>query len=214
MCFSASASFTASVVLFFAGVAALYKMNKKTDSLLCGIPILFAIQQSIEGIVWLTNESFLMNYGYNGLFIKSLATYTYLFFVFIFWPTYIPTALIVSEKLTNNKSLFISSLMSGIFLSCTMVICLALFPVSSEIVKHHIVYYIEMPYLFWVPASFFYLWATIVPFLASKRKYLIIFGIMLACSYLISFLFYFNHIVSIWCFFAAVLSAFLFFGLD
>ena len=74
MCFSAEASFIASGGLAVAGGASL-KVAKKEQRLIALIPLLFAIQQAIEGMQWL--------YLYRGTSSLKLA-YAFLFFGFVF----------------------------------------------------------------------------------------------------------------------------------
>lgn len=53
MCFSAGASFAGALVLGATGVATL-KTNRSADSrLFASVPVIFALQQAAEGLVWL-----------------------------------------------------------------------------------------------------------------------------------------------------------------
>ena len=54
MCFSATASFTAGVPLLLIGVITISRVRNRKDLLYALIPMLFAIQQLIEGALWLT----------------------------------------------------------------------------------------------------------------------------------------------------------------
>ena len=54
MCFSANASFGAGVVLTIIGVAAIKKVQHPSQILFASIPLLFAVQQISEGILWIT----------------------------------------------------------------------------------------------------------------------------------------------------------------
>ena len=60
MCFSATASFTAGAVLLGVGTLTLRSAlasrhsHRRRDLPFAAIPLLFAIQQLIEGVVWLT----------------------------------------------------------------------------------------------------------------------------------------------------------------
>jgi hypothetical protein len=53
MCFSATASFGASVVLGTIGVATLTKVKERAQVPFAIIPIMFAVQQFTEGILWI-----------------------------------------------------------------------------------------------------------------------------------------------------------------
>ena len=68
MCFSATASFIAGTTLSVVGVAALKRTEAKTELPFAAIPLLFGIQQLIEGVIWLT-------FSYDTPFLKQTLTY-------------------------------------------------------------------------------------------------------------------------------------------
>jgi hypothetical protein len=98
MCYSASASFITSAVLFPTGIYTIYQALKYRPIYLyiALIPIFFAIQQATEGLIWLTLESPLLNIH----FLEKL----YLFFAFFFWPAYISLATYKIETQQKNKN--------------------------------------------------------------------------------------------------------------
>jgi hypothetical protein len=53
MCFSAAASFVTAGVTGAIGAVALTRVNEPRELPLAATPILFALQQSIEGLLWL-----------------------------------------------------------------------------------------------------------------------------------------------------------------
>jgi hypothetical protein len=70
MCFSATASFTAGTVLSAIGVVTVTKAERPSEVPFAMIPLLFGVQQLIEGVVWLT-------FGADAPQLTKLATYTY-----------------------------------------------------------------------------------------------------------------------------------------
>ena len=54
MCFSATASFGASAVLGAIGIIAVAKAKTKPQRLFATIPLIFAVQQLTEGLLWLS----------------------------------------------------------------------------------------------------------------------------------------------------------------
>ena len=54
MCFSAGASFSAGVVLSVIGVATIRIVKHPSQLLFACIPIIFAVQQISEGVLWKT----------------------------------------------------------------------------------------------------------------------------------------------------------------
>ena len=54
MCFSATASFSAGAVLLGLGTLTVKSAHRRRELPLAAIPLLFAIQQLTEGVIWLT----------------------------------------------------------------------------------------------------------------------------------------------------------------
>ena len=54
MCFSATASFSAGTVLTVLGVATMRATRRKAEIPLASIPLLFGLQQIVEGMLWLS----------------------------------------------------------------------------------------------------------------------------------------------------------------
>lgn len=72
MCFLATASFSAGIVLTVIGVASIKKSNHKSQLLFASNPFFFGLQQFAEGILWLTIPR-----G-NYFVLQKIATYIYL----------------------------------------------------------------------------------------------------------------------------------------
>lgn len=87
MCFSATASFTASALLVPLGAAAVVRARNVDPKYipLCALPILFGFQQFFEGLVWVAGHSA----DPTGIESFSLA---YMFFSWIAWPVWVPVA--------------------------------------------------------------------------------------------------------------------------
>lgn len=200
MCFSATASFTASAVLLMCGIAALTRAKEK-QRLFAAIPILFAIQQFIEGTIWqslMAGES------------AQMAIYAYLTFVYVIWPNWPAIAITQMASTTKERFNLRLPLFAGIVTSC---IALAAFFVtipSAAITCSHIAYRADLPNWLWLPGSALYLFATLAPFFISSVAHMWIMGAILALSYGGTLLFYTVAITSVWCFFAALLSVFVF----
>ena len=54
MCFSATASFSAGTVLTMLGVATLRATRRKAEIPFAASPLLFGLQQIVEGLLWLS----------------------------------------------------------------------------------------------------------------------------------------------------------------
>ena len=90
MCFSATASFTAGVSLLIIGAATIRCVKRREELLYASIPLLFAIQQLIEGALWLTFPA-------KTPLLNTVLTHAYSFFSHVLWPIYIPAAVLLLE---------------------------------------------------------------------------------------------------------------------
>ncbi|MEM7176173.1 MAG: hypothetical protein AAF503_00590 [Pseudomonadota bacterium] len=88
MCFSANASFTAAAVLGVAGsitmATALRKNLSRGECLMASFPLVFALQQAAEGVVWLGIT------GDIAPWLMALGTYSFVFAAYVFWPVMDP----------------------------------------------------------------------------------------------------------------------------
>lgn len=93
MCFSATASFVASGVLLPLGAATLTMAHRKGDRQalpLAVAPLVFSLQQALEGMVWLGLDTPLLATGAGSDSLTMGAVLAYLFFAFAFWPVWMP----------------------------------------------------------------------------------------------------------------------------
>lgn len=199
MCFSATASFSASAILL---VCSFFTLKKATKSqrMFAAIPLLFAIQQFLEGRVWLS-----MTNGYNPL---SYA-YGFLLFVFLIWPIWIPLSIMKMAVKPQEKKMLRIPVFAGIIIGLITLAYLGIKTPSVLVACGHLRYTAPINPALWIPGTLLYLIATITPFFMVSLPLMKQMGIVLAASYFISFWFYFQNILSVWCFFAAILSVFI-----
>jgi len=200
MCFSAGASFIASSVLSVAGVIAIRKVKKSSFLLLASIPLFFALQQFTEGFVWLslTNSSLAV--------WQSIPIHFFLLFALAVWPVLVPLSIMLIEKNKKRKKVLKYMFWLGSALSVFMLYCLIFRNVTAKVMYLHIYYdidySIELPMfkyiLYFIPTVF-------PPFISSHKK-LRLFGIIILLSYIVTSLYFKENIVSVWCFFAAMVS--------
>ena len=97
MCFSASASFGAGIVLSAIGIASIKKSETKPQLFFASIPLFFAVQQITEGFLWLALSK--PDYA----LLRWPATYIFLFFAQVVWPFWVPFAILMLEKEQKQK---------------------------------------------------------------------------------------------------------------
>jgi len=203
MCFSATASFGASAILGVIGIAAVVKSRTNSQRLFATIPLIFSVQQLSEGLLWQSLEDPDMAAW------QSLLTSIYLVFAMAVWPLWIPLTIRLLDKDAKRKKAMTWMAATGAFVSMAVCFVLYLYPVKVMPMHHHLHYEFDIPRtvknLIGV-FSVLYIMATIVtPFISGikKMKWL---GIVFLASYLYAITFYNGFVISVWCFFAAILS--------
>jgi len=198
MCFSASASFAASSTLAASGYVISRVPKEKSEIPLSLIPIIFALHQFIEGILWLIHLRVL------SVQFKPVAIYSYVFIAWILWPVYVPFAVYRTETHRVRRMIILICQFIGVFVSLTFLVTSIQNPVNISIVGHSFSYTVQV--FDWSLAP--YLFSVSIPFLVSSKKGLVFFGVALTLSCIGALIMATSSIFpSVWCFYAAILSA-------
>ena len=200
MCFSTGASFGAGIVLSIIGVIVIKKAQHPSQLFFAGIPLIFAVQQITEGFVWLSlsNPKFAP--------AESFSTYAFLFFAQVVWPLWVPLSIFKIEKEEKRKKILKVLVALGTLVSCYLAYCLITFNVEAKILGQHITYEQNYPEALQLYIGGLYVIVTIAPPLFSGIKRMWIIGTAILISYIITDIFYEDYLVSVWCFFASVIS--------
>jgi len=200
MCFSATASFVAGGALSTVGAITLKKTKSKREIPFAAIPLLFGIQQLVEGVVWIT-------FATGAVGIHTLFSTLFALFAYVLWPTLIPTAILMVEtKPWRKKALWIFWAF-GISISSYLLYSLIAFPISPTIEHKHIVYALNRVPFHWFIGVSLYVAVTCVSALFSSHRLVRLFGATALGSLIITILFFTDARVSVWCFFAALTSS-------
>lgn len=208
MCFSASASFGAAIVLSAISVSTIKKTQQTSQLYFAGIPLIFCLQQISEGFLWLS----LTNPSYASL--QQPMTYIFLFFAQILWPIWIPFALLMLEKNAKRKKFQSILFLIGVLVSSYQLYSLIGFPAEAKIIGSHIFYQHDYPVRFGNYGDLLYFSATIIPTFISSIKRMWLLGLFITIAYAITALFYTKHVISVWCFFASIISILILFILQ
>ncbi len=204
MCFSAEASFAGGILITAIGVAVVTKVHKPSQLLFASIPIFFGLQQFTEGVLWLT----IPNPEYIG--IQKIATYIFLVMADTLWPFIIPLSVLLMEQNARKKKILWYMFISGLFVSAYYAYCLVFLNVTPVINGYHIQYNTDFPKLISYPVFALYLIATITPLFVSSIQRTHLMGVLMFFSCLITAIFFTQFLTSVWCFFAAIISAVIF----
>ena len=200
MCFSATASFSAGVVLTIVGVATIKKSQSTNQKLFASIPFIFAAQQIVEGFLWLALPNPEYPLAQEGL------TYAFLFVAQIMWPIWVPISILMLTPKVDRKLIQKALAGIGVFTGVALAFCLISFDVSAKIHGNHVLYNQNYPDSIRFIGVAFYLAATILPLFFSSVKNLWMLGLGILLSYIVSAIFFSRYLLSVWCFFAAIIS--------
>ena len=197
ICFSATASFSAGVVLSAIGIITLRRARQPAELPLAAIPAIFGAQQLIEGALWL------------GLPAHSPSahalTIAYLLFSHVLWPFYVPLAVWLIEPSAAHRRRIAITLFAGAAISLFFLAIILINPVSATIDGMHIRYHVPHPNED-VAFALYAVAACIAPLLSSYSTVRLL-GLAITASMIAAYIVYAMWFASVWCFFAAVVSA-------
>ena len=197
MCFSATASFIAGTALSVIGVAALRNTRVRSELPFAMIPLLFGVQQFTEGVIWLT-------FIYDAPILKESMTYLYSVFSHVLWPIYVPLAVGIMEAVHWRKKAIFTFGAAGLTVGLYLLYYIVATPMVAEVVGRHIVY--DSPHFYLIPVMIVYLAATCVSCFFSSHGFVKLFGALMFLSFVAAYIIHVMALVSVWCFFAAIIS--------
>ena len=197
MCFSASASFATSVFLLGVGATTWKAARTPNERPFAAIPLLFAIQQFLEGVLWLT-------FDHDAPLTRIAMTYAFSFFSLLFWPVFVPLAVVLLEAPGWRRHALGLCALGGAIASTSLFYVMTRHGVTSCASEKHITY--GVPELFPVVTMSLYLVATGVSELFSSFVAIRIFGLLVLLSFCVAYVAYTRWFISVWCYFAAALS--------
>ncbi len=195
MCFSATASLVAGGALGVTGGLTMMQTKTKSELPFASIPLLFGIQQAIEGVVWLS---------FGAPLLHTIATYAYMMFSHVLWPIFIPVSIILLETDRFRKKILWMFSLVGLAVGAYLAYYIITDVVTVQVVHQSLRYYSINAYP--IPIIMFYLMATCGSCFFSSHRIINLFGLVLSLSFIIAVWFFFETFFSVWCFLAAILS--------
>ncbi len=198
MCFSAGASFTVGVGLLGPGYYAIKRTESRGMLAFACTPVLLSFHQIAEGFLWLS----LKNPDFASWYKPAL--YVYSFISQPIWPIWVPFVIWLMETNKRRKKILHYFFLLGVASSLYMLYCLVTYDISAIAENGHIRYSRDFPY-FNIMRPVIFIAIAVTPFLSTLRYTKLLAGAMMA-SLVLSYLFFTNYLISVWCFFAAILS--------
>jgi len=200
MCFSATASFSIAAVTAGLGIATLRHVRQPRDYFLAAVPLLFASQQAVEGVLWLQFSG-----GGDGGAIATLSL-GFLIFAEVLWPAYSAFAVLMVEPERRRRQVLYGLVLAGTALSIYLLAALLGEP-PVAVIRNDSIAYSGEPLSWWqLP----YLLCVGLPLLISSHRAIRIFGAVVLAGFAASAYAYVATYISVWCFFAAAGSTVLY----
>lgn len=203
MCFSATASFTAASIAASAGILTVASVSRAREIPLASAPLVFAVQQAIEGALWLA-----LPHGETSLLALCLAN-AFVVCAMVIWPVLAPVAVGLVEPVRLRRNLILWLVPVGLAFAAYSALDIASHPYHAVISYRSLCYINNSPYPSYAIAI--YLAATSGGFLLSSQRTLRAFGLVIIVGFAASIALFETVLVSVWCFFAAIASAILLF---
>ncbi|WP_148863735.1 DUF6629 family protein [Marinobacter fonticola] len=198
MCFSATASFASGATVAIVGVATLARTRHHNEWLFAAIPFLFAIHQTIEGMVWLGLH--------DRLGAGSLGGWGFLYMLYAqaLLPLLMPLSVWLIEPDMLRRRRILPFLMLGVGLCAYTLWALINFETAIEVRGHSVAYSNSGTGSRLVAAL--YIAATCGAVLFSGYRYIVAFGVLNLLGMITVLIFKQYAFTSIWCAYAAIIS--------
>ena len=200
MCFSATASFIAGTGLSVLGVATLRATRRRSEILFAAIPLIFGLQQMVEGALWLS-------FRFDAPQLNLAMTYLFSMFSHVLWPIFVPFAIGLPETVPWRRMVIRGFQGVGLLVGLYLLFLIVEFPVTA-VAAENIVY--VSPHFYKIPVMLLYLAATCVSCFFSSNATIRLFGALALLLFGVAYGFFAVALFSVWCFFAALLSAIIF----
>jgi hypothetical protein len=209
MCFSATASFAVSSVLACVGAVALSHRPPKAVRMLAVLPLLLAVQQATEGVVWLTIADVPRT------LVHDLSVVAFLGFALAVWPTWLPLSLFMAERDEGRRRTLKRLAFLGAAVSAYSLSVLVTGRPSAEVASHSIRYEYGISHRPGVQVGYLllYILPTVAPFFVSTVQLSKATGAVLLLALVTTLTIRQGALASVWCFFAAALSVLIVIGL-
>ncbi|MCH4561442.1 DUF6629 family protein [Mesorhizobium jarvisii] len=134
MCFSATASFLTTGLTAAMGLASLRRAKTWRELPLALAPVFFAVQQGLEGLLWLNLPA-----APDGSLSTGLA-FLFLVLAEAFWPIYAPIAVMLIEPNQGRRRLILACVAAGLGVGTYLLWYIVNWPHGAVIQDGHIVY--------------------------------------------------------------------------
>ena len=180
---------------------------KREYLLIASFLFIFALQQAVEGLVWLSFRK-------GDLEGIQLFSKIFLSFSHLIWPVLSPLTVALMEASHLKRRLLFIYTFLGLLFACATYLPLLLYDgwLDARIINYSIFYDIRLiydPYISKDMAGIIYATIIIGPMLISDNRHIREFGLIIFIAGLFASFFYYHAFISVWCFFAGIVSLYI-----
>lgn len=199
MCFSATTSYLAAGLTGAIGAACLARTSSWRERPLAAMPLLFAVQQTVEGRLWQVLTAMPESTEAPRL------TLVFLLFAKVLWPVYAPLAALLIEPDNRRRSAMWFIFLGGAVAAAYALHWIGINRHDAGILGGHIVYHgpDSPPHVI----TIMYMLAACGALIISSHAAVRLFGAIVSTGAAITYAFYWQAFSSVWCFFAGAGSA-------
>lgn len=180
------------------GLASLRRAKTWRELPLALAPVFFAVQQGLEGLLWLNLPA-----APDGSLSTGLA-FLFLVLAEAFWPIYAPIAVMLIEPDQGRRRLILACVAAGLGVGTYLLWYIVNWPHGAVIQDGHIVYINGTKH--GVVVALAYLAGTALPLMLSTQRMVVALGGIVLVGLVVAYALYWEAFVSVWCFFAAAAS--------
>lgn len=182
------------------GSVTVNRAQKRTELPFAMIPLLFGVQQIIEGALWLTFPD-------KAPILSTILTYAYSVFSHVLWPIFVPFAVLLVEPSIWRRKVVMGIGAGAGLVALYLLYALITQPITAVVEGRHITY--VSPHFYGIAVMGLYLLGTCVSALVSSHRTVRVFGVVAFASFIVAYAFYAAWFISVWCFLAGVMSGFI-----
>ena len=123
------------------------RAERKAELPFAAIPLIFGVQQILEGIIWLT-------FRFDTPLLNTVMTNAYSLFSHVLWPIYVPFTVLALEPVPWRRKALYAFLAIGTAAGLYLLINMVRFPITSQLAGAHIEYVSPHFYAFVVMGSY------------------------------------------------------------
>jgi hypothetical protein len=200
MCFSPTGDLVGGAVVAAIGIDACFHVKGRTEYLaIAALPVVLGLHQIDETFVWWWLQ------GHVSAGVGHVAMWIYLIFALVILPTLVPILMLLLLKGQRRRRRIIPFLALGVGVSAVLLEAMLVGHPNAKLGTYHLAYTIGLRH--GIVIIGLYIVATCGPLFVTGYRSIMLFGIANLVAVVILALLCASGFTSLWCFYAAVVSA-------